>query len=341
MSVVRAGRLVQGQVVAQFERAVADWFGRRAGVAVSSGTVALELAMRAMDIRPGDEVIMPSYVCAAPWQACTRVGATPVIADIDRTTYNLDPESARRLQTTRTKAIVVPHLFGLSAETTQLAQLGIPLIEDCAQTLDAEAGGRKVGTTGLVTICSFYATKPLCAGEGGMVLSDDVLLLERVRRLREYDEALDLTAGATNAKMTELHAAIGLAQLSKLPAFMSRRRAIAARYRKAWASLPLTLPASPPERTHDYFRFVVEAQADRSGPDAGTAWLETCTQLGLHCRRPIFQPLHRYLGDAECPHSEAAARAAISIPLYPALTDKEVSRVIQLVQETCHEVAQF
>ena len=241
-TVVRSGQLCLGACVQQFERGMAAFVGVSGGVAVSSGTAALELALRALGVGPGDEVILPSYVCAAPWLATVRVGAEPRVVDIDPTTYAIDPGRASKLLSARTKAIIVPHPFGLPADLTKLQTLGIPLIEDCAQTLGATEAGRPVGSVGVMAICSFYATKLLCVGEGGMVLSQDSALLEKCRALRDYDEAPSLDAAAYNYKMTDVQAALGLSQLARFRSFLDRRATIASAYQAALARTGLVLP---------------------------------------------------------------------------------------------------
>lgn len=198
-----------------------------------------------MGVVHGDEVILPSYVCAAPWLAVVRVGAQPKIVDIEPDSYAIDPAAVKKVLSVRTSAIIVPHLFGLPADLTGLQSLGVPLIEDCAQTLGATEAGRQVGTVGAVTVCSFYATKLLCTGEGGMVLSHDQSLLERARALREYDEEPVLDDRAFNYKMTDLQAALGLSQLRRFPSFLERRREIAAAYRTAFSAARLGLPVVP------------------------------------------------------------------------------------------------
>ncbi len=337
--VLRSGCLAQGPEVALFERELGDWFQGLRGVAVSSGTVAIELALRALGVGEGDEVIMPSYVCAALWHATTRVGARPVLVDIEGERFGLDPAATRRALSPRTKTLLVPHLFGLPANMTALQQLGVPIIEDCAQTLGVLDAGRAVGTVGRMTVCSFYATKLLGAGEGGMVLSRDEEVLACVRRLRQYDEDEILTAGASNAKMSDIHAAIARCQLTKLPDLLARRRAIAAQYREAWRGLPLQLPAVPDGCTHGYFRFVVTVREGQAEGDAAGLLMEHAARQGVQCRRPIFKPLHRYLGLDGFPESERAFRSALSVPLYPSLSDEEVQRVITCLQGVCHEVA--
>lgn len=332
MEVLRSGRIAQGPSVEGFERAVAGYGGRRGGVAVTSGTAALELALRALRIGPGHEVILPSYVCAAPWLAIQHVGAHARLVDIEPETFNIDPQQVREAISPQTRAIIVPHLFGLPADLTALQALGVPLIEDCAQTLGALEHGRPVGTVGTLTVCSFYATKLLCTGEGGMVLSDDESLLDRVRALRQYDEETAFDPAASNYKMTDLQAAIGLCQLNRLPSFLTRRQEIAKVYRAALTETSLGLPLVPPGRTHVYYRFVVQVGLSVLSNGGMQALITRLERAGVHGRRPVFQPLHRYLQCDGYPHSESAYQRALSIPLYPSLTDEAMARVVTVLR---------
>ncbi|MDR4476960.1 MAG: DegT/DnrJ/EryC1/StrS family aminotransferase [Nitrospira sp.] len=331
--VLRSGHITEGPVVAQFERGMAAYIGLQGGVAVSSGTVALELALRALGVGHGDNVILPSYVCSAPWLAVQRVGAQARIVDIDPTTYNLDPHKVRKARTPRTRAVIVPHLFGLPADLTSLQSLGIPLIEDCAQTLGAMEQGRAVGTVGLLTVCSFYATKLLCTGEGGMVLSNDEALLERVRELREYDQAPSLNAAAFNCKMTDLQAAIGVVQLNQIGEFLEKRAALATVYREQLPEELFTLPTVPDGRTHVYYRFIVRLPKGLQSADDFAGYLSRLAQRGIHCRKPVFRPLHRYLELPDFPASDEVDAAAISLPIHPSLNEDAVRQVAQILQE--------
>ena len=331
--VLRSGQIAQGPQTKRFERWMAAFFGLQGGVAVSSGTAALELALRALRIGPGDEVIMPSYVCPAPWLATKRVGAEAKLVDIDLETFNIDPLAACQAMTTRTRAIIVPHLFGLPADLTALERLGIPLIEDCAQTLGATEQGRPVGTVGTVTVCSFYATKLLCAGEGGMVLSNEGVLLERVRSLREYDGAPTLDPSSFNLKLTDMQAALGICQLGRFPAFQERRSVLAAAFREVLSSKTAVCPSVPPGRTHGYYRFTIRLPHLRTNPDGLPGLINKLEQQGIHCRKPVFRPIHRYLDQSGFPNSDEADRTALSIPLYPDLTDDEVRQIHQSLTE--------
>ncbi len=331
--VLQTGHVAQGPYVERFERSLAAWVGVSGGVAVSSGTAALELALRALGVESGDEVIMPSYVCAAPWLAAVRVGAQPRVADIELETYGIDPAKAEKALTSKTRAIIVPHLFGLPADVTRLAALGVPIIEDCAQTLGATVDNRQVGTLGTAAVCSFYATKLLCTGEGGMVLSDDETILERARALREYDEEPTLEAASFNHKMTDLQAALGVSQLERFQAFLTRRSAIAARYRDVLHKLDVVLPGIPKGSTHIYYRYVIRVPAWRRNRGALGDALARLEHRGVQCRRPIFRALHRYLQLDGFPQCEEASETAISIPLYPSMTDEEIDQTAHVVLE--------
>ncbi len=326
--VISAGVITQGPRVAQLEGAVASYFqpdadGRTAGVAVSSGTAALYVSLRALGIEAGHEVLVPAFVCASVLQAVRATGAAPRFVDCDPATFNIDPVDARRKVVESTRAIIVAHLFGLPADLDPLMELGPPVIEDCAQTLGAPYKGRPVGSFGEISICSFYATKLLAAGEGGMVLSSSAEIQEHARRLRNCDDPAS-DEWAFNFKMSDLHAAVGLAQLEQLPANLARRKTLAQRYRAAFGKLSVDLPANPDDREHQYFRFVVAVKDGALEP-----LLERCEDLGLACRRPVgYLPDPVRVELENLPGCRQAWRTACSIPLYPDLADDEVDLVV-------------
>lgn len=322
---IQGGALAQGTEVARFEAEVGAFLGLPPGVAVSSGTAALHLALLGLGIGPGDEVILPSYVCVAPLHAIEYVGATPRLADVDPATYSLDPADVRRRITRRTRAIIVPHPFGLPADLDSLRALGPPLIEDCAQAIGARYRGRPVGSFGAVSIVSFYATKLFTTGEGGMLLSRDRRLLARLRDRRDYDERRRHVV-RYNYKLTDFQAALGRSQFRRLPVMLSRRAAIAGRYRRRWADLPITLPALPAGRRHVFHRFVIGV------PGAAAPVARRLSRLGVTARLPIFQPIHITLGLDGFPGTSHAFRHGLSVPLYPALTSREEALVIRGLQ---------
>lgn len=325
-AVVRSGRLSPSPVVEQFETEVARTLGVAGAAAVSSGTAALYLALRALGVGPRDEVVMPSYVCSALLHATEATGATARLVDVDPETCNLSPDDARRRLRRRTKALILPHLFGLPADLRDVLALGPPVIEDCAQTLGVTYRGRPVGSFGVAAVCSFYATKLVAAGEGGMVASNSAALLEKIRKGRSYDERPRYSSGF-NFKLSGLHAALGLSQLRRLPLMLARRRRIARRYDQALAGLPWCGPASPADRDHAYHRYVVRVPG---GADRVMACLMS---LGVTARRPVYRPIHRCIGQRGFPVTDRLWREALSLPIYPALTRRELERIVTALSE--------
>jgi perosamine synthetase len=323
-AVIRRGWVAQGPEVAAFERELAARLATQAVAAVASGSAALELALRALDVGPGHEVVIPSYVCDALHHAVRRVGATPVLADADPATLSLSAKDAQARMSPRTRCLIVPHAFGLAVDLAPFLALGVPVIEDCAQALGARSDGTPVGAAGALAVCSFYATKLLTTGEGGAVAGPEALVA-RVRDLRDYDEREDLTP-RLNAKLTDLAAALGRSQLARFDAFVARRRAIAARYRARLADAPCALPPESGPR-HVFHRFVVEIERPVDVVQAALA------ARGVAARRPVFRPAHRVLGLRGFPEADRLWQRALSIPCYPTLADAEVDSVAAALSE--------
>jgi perosamine synthetase len=324
-AVLASGHIAQGEEVRMFERAAADKFAAADAVAVGSGTAALHLTLMAMGIGPGHQVVIPSYVCTALLNAVRYVGAEPVLADIDARSGNIDPADARKRLTRRTRAVIVPHLFGCPADLRQLLTIGVPVIEDCAQAIGARYRGRPVGSFGQAAVFSFYATKVITTGEGGMVLSGSRRLLARIRDLRQYDRRTDDRL-RFNYKMTDIQAAVGISQLARLDDFIATRRRIAQRYFRAFEPMGLSLP--PRDPGHIYYRFVVDA-----GRSAAPL-IRSLQQQGIFCEAPVHRPLHRRLKRRGYPAAERAARRWLSIPIYPLLTPAETDRIVAAIART-------
>ncbi len=324
--VVLSGQLSQGVETRAFEDEVAELVGRRHAIAVSSGTAALHLALTVLEARGDSEVIFPSYVCSALLHATRASGARPVVCDIDANTLNLDSCDAARRESPATRAAIVPHMFGLPAGMPAFVGKGMAIIEDCAMAIGATSKGRPVGSFGEISICSFFATKVICSGgEGGMLLADDQAVAEQARAVREYD-SLPANEIRYNYKMTDLAAAVGRAQLRRLPEFVDRRREIAAVYHRRLRQLDLRLPEND---EHIYFRYVIQGRKDAKH------FVREMEQRDVQVRRPVFRPLHNELGysDANFPATAVAHRHNVSLPLYPSLEKAEIERVVEAVAQ--------
>jgi len=318
--VLRSGRIAQGGEVEAFEEEFAEFIGVKGAVAVSSGTAALHLSLLASGIGPGRQVALPGYVCTALLNAIKFAGADPLLVDIDAQTYNLNPMDLEKRLTVETAAVIVPHMFGLPADMDGINELELPVIEDFAQAVGATCRGRKVGSMGELSVCSFYATKMLATGEGGMVASDNEDLLEKVRDLRGYDRKEQFTL-RFNYKMTDLQAAMGRVQLRKLESFIERRRRIAQIYDAAVKDTKLIPPARREDVEHIFYRYVVTC------PEAADEIIEELNSRGITAARPVYKPLHYYLRSSGFPAVEEVWRRAVSIPIYPSLSPEEVDTV--------------
>ena len=329
--VLSSGQLAQGPQVKSFEEELGRFLELPPGVATSSGTTALHLALLSLGVGPGDEVLLPSYVCSAPLHAAYHSGATPVLVDVDPTTGNMDPDDLKKRLTSKSKAIIAVHLFGLPADMDDILALGLPVIEDCAQSLGANLEGKMLGTLGAIAIYSFYATKLITTGEGGMLLSHDPGLLAKSRDLRDYDKR-DNLAVRFNYKMTDLQAGLGRSQLGKLEGFLGQREKLASVYSAQLASLPCTLP--PLHKGRIYYRYVISLRQDV--PDL----IQELARAGIEAARPVYLPLHKYLNLEGYSGTEMAWNSHLSLPIHPSLSSDEVRRVCQALQNALRENSQ-
>jgi len=322
--VLASGMIAQGENVREFEAKMAEFVGVKYAVAVSSGTTAIHVALASIGVKKGDEVIMPSYVCSSPYMATLHAGAVPQIVDIDTSDYNINVQAITENITNKTEAIIVPHMFGTPAELNELLELGVPIIEDCAQALGAEYKGKKVGSRGLASVFSFYATKMITTGEGGMVLTDDTEVYRLAKELREYDgRSLDIAR--YNYKMTDIEAALGLSQLRKLGYFVERRRQIAAKYSEILEENGFKIPKIESYKKSVFYRFILLTEKLEQ-------LRSLMKEMGVTCERPVSYPLHSSLSSVICPNADYVFRRALSVPLYPSMTDEEANRVNQSLE---------
>lgn len=306
--VLASGQLAQGPEVAAFEAEAAAFAGFRHGVALSSGTAALHLGLHLLGAGPERAVHMPAYACAALLQAAAYQRAPARLHDVGRD-FNIGP--VRGLDAGA--LLVLPHLFGKRAQRPAGAEA---IVEDMAQSLGLSAGPCACAAA------SFYATKLITAGgEGGMLLTNDPAMAAAARDIRDYDNRDDFRLRFPY-KITELQAAVGRVQLRRLPAFLARRRALAEAYGDGLAGLPLTLPGG---EDHVFFRYVAAAPER----DALQRFLASA---GVEAKRPVHRPLHHYTGELGLPGAAHAHDHALSLPIYPGLTDEEQAHVIDSIR---------
>jgi len=322
--VVKTGQLAQGKIVDHFEKKLAVYQNSKGAVATNSGTSALHLALLALNIKRGDEVIIPSYVCTALMNSVHYTGAKVKIVDVEYDDFNISVSDVKKVLSKKTKAIIVPHMFGLPANLKSLLRLGVPIIEDCAQSIGAKFQKRRVGTFGTLSIFSFYATKMLTTGEGGVIVTNNQKYLKTIHDLRDYDQKKDYKV-RYNYKMTDTQASLGLNQLLRLSAFIKDRREIAKRYQVAFSACSFETPCESLSKQHIYFRYVIKLKKSKE------KFIATLKHRGIHCASPIYKPLHQYVNQRKCPVTEQLMREAVSIPLYPSLTNSDVCHIISVI----------
>ena len=328
--VLERGQFILGPEVRAFEEEAARFLEASHAVGVANGTDALVLVLDALGIGPGDEVICPSFTFYATAESIARRGATPVFADIDPGTLNLDPADVAERVTPRTKAILAVHLYGRPAPLDELPD-GIPVVEDAAQAFGARLGGKRVGAIGVVGTFSFYPTKNLFGlGDGGLVVSNDPELADRIRLLRFHGsrdkERFD--AVGYNSRLDELQAAVLRVFLGHVDQWNDARRAAAARYAELGLGGLCELP--PDEPGHVYHIYCVRTrERDRvaaalRGQDIGCA---TYYSTPLH-----LQPAMRSLASGSLPETERAAQETLALPLWPAITTAQQEEVVECVR---------
>jgi len=336
-----------GPFLDRFEAAFASYVGARHAISVCNGTVALHVLLHAMGIGRGDEVIVPDLTFAASGHAVLQVGATPVLADVDEDTGNLSPVAVERAISPRTRAIMAVHLYGHPADMDPLATLardaGAALLEDAAEAHGAEYGGKRVGSIGRAGTFSFYGNKLMTTGEGGMVVTDDDALAERVRFLKDHGMSPARryfhTELAFNYRMTNLQAALGLAQLERLEDFIARRRAIYARYADGLRGVEgIELNVERPRTRNVYWMICLQLTRE---PEAREDLASFLRARGIDSR-PFFEPLSdmphfasmRRVGatGAGCPVAARLSRRGLNLPSGSGMSDDDVDRVIEAVR---------
>ncbi|MEM1509364.1 MAG: DegT/DnrJ/EryC1/StrS family aminotransferase [Thermofilaceae archaeon] len=343
--VLESGMIAHGPEVEEFEREFAEYLGVNYAVSVANGTAALDLVLKAYGISSGDEVVTTPFTFIATANAVLYQGAKPLFADIDPRTFNIDPNSVLEAITPKTKAMIVVHLYGQPADMRALKEIAddhkLVLIEDAAQAHGAEFMGVKAGALGDASVFSFYATKNMTTGEGGIVVTNDRRVAERVKLLRDHGQAekyLHVELGY-NLRMTSMQAAIGRVQLKKLDRFNEARRENARKLSEQLSKVPgIEVPYEDSRVKHVYHQYVIrvndeypltrdELKEYLKGKGVGTA---------VHYPLTVFQqPLYRKLGYPQdiCPNAVEAGRRVLSLPVHPALTPEDLQYISSCVAQ--------
>lgn len=331
-STLRHGRYILGSTVVAFEDEFARYTKTAEGIGVGSGTDALSIALRAFGVKGGDEVLVPAISAAATAMAVASIGAKPVFVDVSAEDYNIDPAQCLERKTSRTKAVIPVHLYGMPARLKEISRVGLPVLEDAAQAHGSNASWGRCGSFGRAAAFSFYPTKNLGAyGDAGMIVTSDLNVANASRQIRNYGQRENYSSEilGTNSRLDELHAAMLRVKLRRLDQWNERRRAVAARYREAFRELPIGLQAET--GASNYHLFVVTS-ADRNKL---RGHLE---ESGIPTLIHYPYPLHRQKAFAEfqparCPNADLICSRVLSLPMHAFLTDGEVDRVIDGVRE--------
>ncbi|USH00457.1 DegT/DnrJ/EryC1/StrS family aminotransferase [Thermococcus argininiproducens] len=345
VSVLKSGMLAHGKEVEAFEKEFAHYLGAKHGIAVANGTAALDVALKALKIGPGDEVITTSFTFIASANSILFQGAMPVFADIDPKTFNLDPDEVLEKITDKTKAIVVVHLYGQPADMKSFREIAddynLYLIEDCAQAHGAEFESQKVGTFGDIAAFSFYPTKNMTTGEGGMVVTNDDELARRVDLIRNHGQIkkyLHEELGY-NLRMTNIAAAIGRGQLKKLDEWNSRRIENAKLLTEGIEKIKGLIPPYVDSRVkHVFHQYVirVEEEFPLSRDELAQELREKDIGTGIHYPMPVHhQPLYQKLGYPRdiCPNAIEASKRVLSLPVHSAVSREDIEYIIQTLEE--------
>lgn len=355
---LRAAWLGTGPKVAAFEEAVAEYKGVKHAVAVNSCTAGLHLSCVALGLKPGDEVIVPAMTFCATVNAVIHAGATPVLVDVEPDTFNIDPEQVLRKISPRTKAIVPVHFAGRPCHMDALTRLAheykLKIIEDCAHAIETEYDGRKAGVIGDCGVLSFYSTKNIVTGEGGMVLTNDAEVAARVKMLALHGMSQDawkrfsddgyrhyeVVEFGFKYNMMDLQAAIGMHQIKRVESYWQRRLRVWERYNEAFADLPASLPAALDSNSrhalHLYTLLIDEKRAPLTRDQFITALHKRNIGTGVHYRaipvHPAYQKRFGWMPE-DFHNADAIGRSTVSLPLSAKLTDQDVEDVITAVRD--------
>ncbi len=323
--VIFSGQIAQGSEVKKLELLLSNFINKKYCAAVSSGTMAISLSLLALKINHKHEVIIPSYTCSSIYHAVKFTGALPVFADIEKSSCNMDPLDIKSKITPKTRAIIFPHMFGQPGKIIEVIKLGIPVIEDIAQSIGAEINHQPTGFFGDIAVTSFYATKMIGAGEGGAVLSNSNKIITKIKDLRSNDECSDLFL-RYNAKMTDITASIAIEQLSKIQSLINKRKTIYNLYHNTFQR-NIDIPEINSDIHPNYYRCIISNHESDI-----IKLINFAKKQGIQLRRPVYKPLHLYSKTKGYSNTENAWKRHISIPIYPSLKTSEIDTIIKFIR---------
>ena len=360
LDTIRSGWLTMGPKTFEFEREFSQYIGSDYAVALNSGTSALHLALKAIDLKAGEEVVVPTMTFTATAEVVCYFNAKPVLVDIDRSTGNVDVSAIEKAITAKTRAIIPVHYGGLPCDMDNILELAesrsLFVIEDAAHSLPAWYKGKPIGTIGDLTCFSFYATKPLATGEGGMVTTENEEWAEKMRMLRLHGISKDAWKRYSNGgswyyevmetgykyNMTDIQASIGLSQLRKLDRMWERRKYIADKYTQAFSDCEALIPPYLcSDRISSYHLYALKINPDVLNIDRAV-FIEELKELGIGTS-VHFIPLHRHpfykntfmYDEKSFPEAEWVYERLISLPIYPGMSEREIEYVIESVNDVC------
>lgn len=353
VGVLRTRRLSIGPKLAAFEQSVGRFTGANHAVAVSSGTAGLHLCLRALEIGDGDEVILPSFTFIAAGNAVLYERARPVFAEVDPVSLNLDPARIEAAITSKTRAILVVHTFGRPAEMNSILDIarrhGLAVLEDACEALGAEYRARRVGALGDLGVFAFYPNKPITTGEGGMIVTHDPRLAGAMRALRNQgrnadDGWNDHRVLGYNYRLSEIHCALGLSQMERLPAILAQRERAAALYARELQNIAEIVPPplSVPDARVCWFVYVIRLAARFTREDRDSIW-RRMIERGIGCGR-YFAPLHlqplfaKYANGADLKITERVSERTLALPFFNRLTEEQIVDVCRNLQEAIAEL---
>ncbi len=329
--VLRSNSLIGGKEAYLFEQQMKDYVGMKYAAAVISGTSSLHLSLLAMEIEPDDEIIVPTYTAADILNAIFYVKAKPIVCDIEKNSCNIDIKQIQKKITKKTKAMIIPHTFGIPIDIEKIKQFNIPIIEDCAQALGSKYDGKVLGSFGDISIFSFYATKLITTGQGGIVMTNNRKYYSFIKDVINYN-ARKYYLVRYNYPMTDIAASIGNIQIKKLPAFIKKRQELAKEYIKILKDKSISSVPDVLSPDINPFRFLLKFSDTQQQKKVKAQFREAkIDAINPIKRYELFHNLLK-LNPEDFPHSENFVQTVLSIPIYPSLTSEEAERILDVLR---------